>query len=217
METAQTVPEWKTTAAAIWAMMEETDRQIKETSRGLQEAKKLVEETSRQVKETGQYLEESDRQMKESGKRLDKQLGKLGNRFGEMVEYMIVPNLVEKFHDLGFEVEKTHRDVVIASKTHNIFTEIDVFLENGDKVIIVEIKTKPRIGDIDEHIERMEKVRKDADFHHDKRKYRGAIAGVVFGESEKTYALKKGFYVIEPSGETFNIIEPKGSYHPHEW
>jgi hypothetical protein len=45
----------------------------------------------------------------------------------------------------------------------------------------------------------------------------GAMAGVVFSESEKTYALKKGFYVIEPSGDTFNITEPKGIYHPHEW
>jgi hypothetical protein len=29
--------------------------------------------------------------------------------------------------------------------------------------------------------------------------------------------LKKGFYVIEPSGDAFNITPPTGSYHPHEW
>jgi hypothetical protein len=83
--------------------------------------------------------------------------------------------------------------------------------------MIVEIKSKPNIDDINDHIERMEKLRRYADLHGDKRKYLGAIAGVVFGDSEKTYALKKGFYVIEPSGDTFNIIEPKGSYYPHEW
>jgi hypothetical protein len=79
------------------------------------------------------------------------------------------------------------------------------------------IKTKPKVEDIDDHIERMEKLRRSADLHNDTRKYLGAIAGVVFGDGEKTYALKKGFYVIEPSGDTFNIIEPKGEYHPHEW
>jgi hypothetical protein len=63
----------------------------------------------------------------------------------------------------------------------------------------------------------MEKLRKYADLHEDKRKYLGALAGVVFGDSEKTYALKKGFYVIEPSGDTFNIMEPTGKYYPHEW
>jgi hypothetical protein len=53
--------------------------------------------------------------------------------------------------------------------------------------------------------------------HNDKRVYLGAMAGVVFSESEKIYALKRGFYVVEPSGDTFNITEPKGAYHPHEW
>jgi hypothetical protein len=33
-------------------------------------------------------------------------IGKLGNRFGEMVEYMVVPNLISKFHELGFVFEK---------------------------------------------------------------------------------------------------------------
>jgi hypothetical protein len=83
--------------------------------------------------------------------------------------------------------------------------------------MIVEIKTKPNIDDINDHMGRMEKLRRYADLHNDKRKYLGAMAGVVFSESEKIYALKKGFYVIEPSGDTFRITEPKGSYHPREW
>ncbi|MDR1970876.1 MAG: hypothetical protein LBQ46_03040 [Treponema sp.] len=153
----------------------------------------------------------------EQMKATDKRIGELTNRFGEMVEYMIVPNLVAKFHEMGFEFEKTHRDTEIKDREHNIFTEIDVFLENGDKVMIVETKTKPNVDDINNHIERMEKLCKYADLHNDKRKYLGAIAGVVFGNSEKTFALKKGFYVIEPSGDTFNITPPTGSYYPHEW
>jgi hypothetical protein len=192
METTQTIPEWKAAADEIWAMLRETARRQEESAR-------RQEETARRQEET------------------DKQLGRLGNRFGEMVEYMIVPNLVAKFNELGFEFEKTHRDTEITDRKHNIVTEVDVFLENGEKVMIVEIKTKPSIDDINGHIERMEKLRTYADLHHDKRAYLGAMAGVVFSASEKTYALKNGFYVIEPSGDTFSIIEPKGSYHPREW
>jgi hypothetical protein len=81
----------------------------------------------------------------------------------------------------------------------------------------VEIKTKPTIDDIHDHIERMEKLRAYADLHNDKRVYLGAVAGVVFNESEKTYTLKKGLYVIEPSGETFKITEPRDKYRPREW
>ncbi|MDR1277359.1 MAG: hypothetical protein LBK02_01260 [Treponema sp.] len=158
-------------------------------------------------------LMENREQIKETGK----QIGKLGNRFGEMVEYTVVPNLVVKFKELGFEFEKTNRGMKIEDQKHRIFTEIDAFMENGDRAMVVEIKTKPNVEDIDDHIERMEKLRRYADLHNDARKYLGAIAGVVFGDSAKTYALKKGFYVIEPSGDTFNITEPKGEYHPHEW
>jgi hypothetical protein len=169
--------------------------------------------TDEQIKATGEQMKDTDRRMKDT----DRRIGKLSNRFGEIVEYMVVPKLEEKFKELGFTFEKTHRNSKIRDQEHGIFTEIDVFLENGDRTMVVEIKAKPNIDDINDHIERMEKLRAYADWHADTRKYLGAIAGAVFSDSEKTYALKKGFYVIEPSGDTFTIIEPKGDYHPHEW
>ena len=63
----------------------------------------------------------------------------------------------------------------------------------------------------------MEKVRSYVDKRGDKRKYLGAIAGMIFNENEKNFALKNGFYVVEPSGETFKITEPKDPYTPKEW
>jgi hypothetical protein len=130
---------------------------------------------------------------------------------------MIVPNLVAKFRELGFEFTRASRDVKIADREHDIHAEIDAFLENGDKVMIVEIKSKPNTDDVNYHIEKMAKLRAYADLKSDSRKYLGAIAGVVVSESVSVYALKNGFYVIEPSGDTFNIIEPKGKYRPREW
>jgi hypothetical protein len=63
----------------------------------------------------------------------------------------------------------------------------------------------------------MQKVRRHADLHGDKRIFLGAIAGLVFNENVKTFAMKNGFYVIEPSGETFIITAPEGDYSPREW
>jgi hypothetical protein len=146
----------------------------------------------------------------------DKRVGELTNRFGEMVEHMVLPNLVTKFDELGFTFTKAG-PTTIKDKVNGIFTDVDAFMENGERVMIVETKTKPKIEDIDDHVERMEKLRRHADLHNDTRIYLGAMAGVVFGKSEKTYALKKGFYVLEPAGETFAITVPEGSYHPREW
>jgi hypothetical protein len=156
-------------------------------------------------------------ELRASIKAVGEQIGKLGNRFGEMVEYMVVPNLVAKFRELGFMFERSQQNTIIRDQESRIIAEIDVFLENGDRTMVVETKVKPSAADINEHIERMEKLRGYADSRNDKRKYLGAVAGAVFGDSEKTYALKKGFYVIEPSGDTFNIIEPMGDGLPREW
>jgi hypothetical protein len=211
-ETARHLRETELIVKETIQQMRETDRQVKETAQ-------QMKETDRQVKETAQQMKETDRQMKETGKQMketDKRVGALTNRFGEMVEYMVRPNLVAKFQELGFSFTKANR-TEITDWEHNIITEVDALLENGDTVMAVEIKNKPNSDDIDDHIERMEKLRRHANLHNDKRRYLGAMGGVVFSESDKIYALKQGLYVVEPSGETFNITEPKGAYHPREW
>jgi hypothetical protein len=220
METAQTMHEWRSVADEIWAMLRETARQQEETAQAMKETDRRMEETDRRMEETDRQMKETDRQMKETDRQMketDRRLGRLTNRFGEVVEYMIVPGLVEKFQELGYDFEKATRDIQIVDRKHDIILEVDAFLENGDKTMAVEIKSKPDTRDVNEHIKRMGKLRKYADLKNDRRIYLGAIAGVVISESVKTYALKNGFYMIEPSGDTFNIIEPRGAYHPREW
>jgi len=200
METVQTQTE-QPSFQTVWATLQEVAEKQKETDRLL--------------KEHAEQQKENERQMKESAERLDKQLGKLGNRFGEMVEYMVMPNLLAKFNDLGFMFTKAYPHAVIKDVKHGIFTEIDITLNNGDKVMIVEVKSKPTTEDITEHVERMRKVRAHADLHGDRRKFLGAVAGMVFNDNEKEFAMNNGFFVIEPSGETFSITPPQGGLR--EW
>ena len=197
---------------------ERFDREMKENAERFdREMKENAERFEREMKEKAEQDKRDKREMEESAKRLDKQLGKLGNRFGEMVEYMVMPNLVKKFRKLGYVFTKAYPHADISDSENNIFVEIDITLENGDKVMIVEVKSKPSTEDITEHIERMKKVRRHADLHGDKRIFLGAVAGMVFNKNEKIFAMKNGFYVIEPSGDTFNITVPEGEYSPKEW
>jgi hypothetical protein len=165
---------------------------------GLQETRLIVEETARQMEETGRRMRETDRRV-----------GELTNRFGDVVEHMVVPNLVAKFNELGYKFSKSSPNVTFQDFEHGIFAEADAYLENGDCIMIVETKVTPSIDDVKDHINRMEKIRKYADLLNDKRKYLGAIAGVVMNENIREYILKQGFYAVVPSGETFSIISPK--------
>jgi hypothetical protein len=72
------------------------------------------------------------------------------------------------------------------------------------------VKTTSHQADIDEHLERMEKIRKYAYEHGDKRQFMGAIAATITDKSTREYALKKGLFVIEPSGENVKVTKPEG-------
>ncbi|MDR2478841.1 MAG: hypothetical protein LBD48_05950 [Treponema sp.] len=69
----------------------------------------------------------------------------MNNRFGEMIEYLAVPCLIGQFRKLGFTFTTARQKTVIEDPGHDFYTEIDVFLENGDKALLVEIKSKPSI------------------------------------------------------------------------
>ena len=185
----------------IWATLDRT-------AKWQEESVKNQEEFERDMKKS---REDFDRRMKE----LDKRLGDFTNSFGNVIEHMIAPNLLEKFQDLGFDFEEASNNVKIHHKKNDIRFEIDVFLQNGDIAMLVEIKTDLTISDINKHITRLEKMRIYADSRGDKRHFLGAVAGIVVKNEEREYALNNGFYLIEPSGENFNITSPHGE--PKKW
>ncbi|GHV80406.1 hypothetical protein AGMMS49944_21970 [Spirochaetia bacterium] len=162
-------------------------------------------------KETDRKMQETAQQMKAT----DKRLGELSNRFGEIVEYMVAPNLIEKFSEIGLSFQETSNNKVILDKDGTFLFEVDVLLENGDKALLVETKSKPSTEDVNDHLERLRKMRAWADLKGDKRKFLAAIAGVVMTDTVRNYALKQRLFVIEPSGETFTILQPAGQ--PREW
>ncbi|MDR1803563.1 MAG: hypothetical protein LBQ94_08145 [Treponema sp.] len=212
MGKAKTLPDYPRglTFEDVWAaLMETRERQERD-------AREWKEEHERNARELREWREEQKgiaRQMKET----DKKIGDLGDRFGEMIEHMVMPALVKKFRELGFVFTKAYPEAEYKDVANNIITEVDITLENGDKVMIVEVKSKPNTKDVKEHVKRMEKVRTHARMRNDNRIYLGAFAGMVMKDDIKTFVLKSGFYLIEPSGEEFIITVPEGDYSPREW
>jgi hypothetical protein len=134
---------------------------------------------------------------------------------GIVVEHLVLSNIKEKFNALGYVFTKTGIDIRIEDKDKKIIAEVDALLENGEYVLAIEVKTQLRVEHINEHIERMEKLRRYADDRGDTRKFLGAVAGAVVADNVKVYAQKKGFYMILQSGDTVTIEPPIGS--PREW
>jgi len=199
MEAQQAAP--PATPEMVWAILRELAAAQKE----------FTESNAASHREMVQAQKETDRVLKETSKRL----GDFTNSFGEMVEYMVAPNLRDRFLELGLDFEEVSKDIKILDKKNGIHFQIDVYLQNRDTAMLVEVKADLSIGDINAHMERLEKMRRYADSRGDKRVFLGAVAGVVVKDKVKDYALSHGLYLAEPSGETFDITPPHGK--PKEW
>ena len=175
----------------------------------------ILQEVGKKQEEHAKAMEEQRKSQKETERQFNKRFGDYENRFGKVVESMIASNLCEKFRELGFDFIKANNGTKIEDHKNNIHMEIDVTLENGETAMLVEIKTQLTAEDVKDHIIHLEKMRRCADLRGDKRTFFGAIAAVVAPSNVKKYALKQGFFVIEPSGETLKITPPP--YRPKEW
>jgi hypothetical protein len=174
-----------------------------------------LQEVAERQKETDRQMKENERIRKENEGDFNSRIGSLTNLFGKIAEYMVAPKLREKFTEFGLNFSKINPNAVVNDDINKIYLEIDVMLENGDKAMLVEVKTKLTTERINKHIERLEKMRLYANLHGDKRAFLGAVAGVVVTDELKNYALNQGFFVIEPVGENFFITPPNGK--PREW
>ena len=191
----------------VWAALMENREQQKETDR-------IVKEVAERQKKTDLQIEEAALQIEKTAR----EIGNLGNSFGELAEHLVAPGIVDKFNDLGFDFDdispsgRAFKD----PKTRQFLAEVDIVLENSEMFIAIEVKSKLNIKDVNKHLAHMEVLRRIADSKKDNRKYLGAVAGAVMTNETRSYAYKSGFFVIEQSGETMKIDIPEG-FTPREW
>jgi hypothetical protein len=191
--------------------LQETDRIVKETALQMRETDQKMKETDRQMKETDRQMKETDRQIKENDRKMNKKLAELGDRIGELVAAMVEGGIVKKFCTLGYTFSGCARRYEFENKLLGISGEIDLFLENGNDALAVEIKTNLSINDVKMHIKRMEKFRQYADARNDKRQFVAAVGGGVVRKEVQEYAMKQGIYVVIPTGDSVEIAAlPKG-------
>jgi hypothetical protein len=192
----------------------ETEKAIAETQQAHKETEKAIAETQQAHKETEKAIAETQQAHKETEKAIketQKNIGGLNRTLGSLVEHILTPGLPKKFKKLGYSFNR----IATYKFAEGVYAQIDGMLENGEQAIAVEVKTTLRLFDIDDHLIRMEKIRKYADEHGDKRQFMGAMAATITDEATKNYALKKGLFVIEPSGEDVKVTKPEKE--PRVW
>jgi hypothetical protein len=137
-------------------------------------------------------------------------LGSLKRTMGELVELVIMPKVIKQINKYG------HQFNIVAPNKHfyrengQTMAEVDLILENCDEAFILEIKSNFRDGDIKEHVERMETLRKNDDISgmRGRLMYAG-IAGVSISPHIRDLAHGHGMYVLTIREEEERIeVEP---------
>jgi len=165
-------------------------------------------------RETDRRMKETDRLMKE----VCKKISDLGSRTREIIESMIKGNIVEKFQELGYEVTEYGCEKSFKNNNLGISGDIDMFLDDGEVAIFIEVEDSLETADVRKHIERLEKYRRHTDTKGvNKRRFIGAVAGVDVSDDAIRFAQESGLYVIVQSREAVEIVTPPAGFQAKEW
>ena len=178
----------------------------------------LFRRTDEKIAELVESQKESERQWQQTRQDIveaNQRHGKLSDRIGDLVQAMVYGGIKRLFRELGYDFDVINQKYFFGKKELGIYGEVDLFLENGEFALLVEVKTNLSVKDVTEHQERLENFRKVADARNDKRQFIAAVGGGVVQENVKLFALKQGMFVVQQSGENIEVLAPEGK--PKVW
>ena len=133
------------------------------------------------------------------------------------MEELIEPNSINLFRERGIDVSHSAQNIK-GEKDGQIYYQIDLLLYNEKFVVVIEVKNNLKVVDIDEHLDRLEKIKRTppAIINLRGKTILGAVAGIVVDEFADKYAFKKGLFVLRQKGNIVKISNKKG-FKPKEW
>ena len=178
-----------------------------ETARQMQATDRQMKATDLQMKATDQQMKATDRKIKELSELFTGQWGKL-------VEALLEPGCVKLFRERGVAVTRACTNQEWFDNEGIKIAEVDVFLVNGGEDVAIEVKTTCQPKDIDEHIERLAKIKAlRLEYRDGTKNLYGAIAALKYNAEADSYAKKKGFYVLK-SRDGIVCIENAKNFTP---
>ena len=218
--TAAEAVEWGKTLdfPAVWAALMEGKAR---TDKLEEKVDKMNEELSRNINELRESVHElrgSVHELWETVKVVSKNVGGLNGSMGELIESLFAPNLGKKFDAWHYNLNRSFPRVRIYDDTGRLRGDIDILLSNTTICMAVEIKRwLDSTEKVEEHIKRMQLIRKYPPAETKEKSLIGAIAAAVVYPEVREYAEENGFFVLELTGEDIRLLDPPKDFQPKEW
>jgi hypothetical protein len=107
------------------------------------------------------------------------------------------PAAVRLFQERGIDVHEVHRNVISNRDGEGI--EVDLLVVNNTDIIAIECKSTLGIDDVNDHLERLGKLKRLLPAYSNKQ-VMGAVTAMIIPENVAQYAYRQGLYVIGQTG-----------------
>ena len=191
-----------------------TDEELKALVASLaiaqQQTSEKMDRTDEQITRTEALMRLTDEQMKRTDEKLERigiHLGNVTRNQGDVAEDFFYQSLVKDNHLGGIRFD----DITKNMQKHrgDIQEEYDLFITNGDAIAVVEVKYKAHENDIDKLDRKMDNFKKLFPIYKNYKLY-GALASFHINDDAKKEALKRGYFVLQRSG---NVIHSECGKH----
>lgn len=195
---------------------EEMDRSLmrtrEELAEGLRQSRK---EMDRALLRSKEKFDSALLQSKgETDKALRELSGLFSTQWGKLVEALVEPSCLDAFVTRGINIRRSfQRAEGVDSDGREM--EVDVLLVNGNEVVAIEVKTTLKTADVEEHEQRLHRL-KDAFPEYREKKVYGGVAALSFDSDSDRYAYKRGLFVMKPEKGLVRIVNDQ-SFIPKEF
>ncbi len=196
---------WQDAVDEVWKLFKETDERFRETDERLDT---LFTETDARLDARFTRTEE---QFRKTDKKINKLEGSFSNHWGKMVEALVEPSALKLFQDRGIDVKFVHPNMDRSHGDRHI--ELDLVLENGHELVIIETKSQLKSQDVTDFIETLGTF---LDFYPAYRGYTiyGGMAGLKVEENASKEAYRKGLFVLNAVGDGKAEIKNDKKFRP---
>ena len=185
-------------------------QQVAQAQKEVTEAQK---ETEHRFQETDRRFQEFVEENKKGFKQLRKEISELNDSWGRFVENMVAPACKTLFLSRGIPVHRVSQR--LQNWLEGETMEIDILVANQDHVLVVEVKSRLSVRDVQDFIEDLHDFRRFFPEYNKKHLY-GAVAGIDIEKGADKYAYRQGLFVLAQTGETVTVLNG-AAFEPKSW
>ena len=158
-------------------------------------------------------FQETDKKFQKTDKKLNKLEYLFTSQWGKLIESLVDGDIITLLNQRGIEVT----DIMERRSgcRDGMKYEFNIIAIAGNEIVIVEVKTTLRPGDIRDFLKKLKQAKNWMPEYSDKKVY-GAVAFLTEDSGTSSLAERKGLFVIRATGDSASIVN-RNDFVPKIW